>query len=456
MAYSPHLDDDIKSMLNVIGAEKLSDLFDEIPESIKCDGIPVIDNGNNEYSVKREFKSIAKQDTPQLNFIGAGAYQHFIPSAVWTLAVRGEFSTAYTPYQPEASQGSLQIIYEYQTMITSLTGMDVSNASMYEGASAFAESVLMAIRSNKKAKSNKVLIAGCINPNYLKVLTTIAGNQQVTYDQIDFLDSSISIEDKLSKHQLEKYAAVVIMQPNFLGQLEDVDTITNWAHGIGALMIAIVNPTSLALLKSPGEWGNNGADIVCGEGQPLGIPLAGGGPYYGFMACKSAFMRQIPGRIVGLTTDSNGRACFCLTLQAREQHIRRSKATSNICTNQGLMVTASTIYMSLLGHDGLKAVAQTCHENTVKLARLLESIKGIEVEFKNNYFHELVIKLPCKADYLIHKLAEKDIQLGFDLSVLGEEWENKVLVCSTEVHTDDDHKALVQALVAAIEECKTC
>ncbi len=456
MAYSPHLDDDIKSMLNVIGVEKVADLFDEIPESIRCAGIPVIDNGKNEYSVKREFKAIAKKDTPQLNFIGAGAYQHFIPSAVWALAVRGEFSTAYTPYQPEASQGSLQIIYEYQTMITSLTGMDVSNASMYEGASAFAESVLMAIRSNKKAKSNKVLIAGCINPNYLKVLSAIAGNQGVSYDQIDFKNTNASITEQLSKHANEKYAAVVIMQPNFLGQIEDVDVITDWAHEHAALMIAIVNPISLALLTPPGEWGKEGADIACGEGQPMGIPLAGGGPYYGFMACKTALMRQIPGRIVGKTTDANGRDCFCLTLQAREQHIRRSKATSNICTNQGLMVTASTIYMSLLGHDGLKAVAQCCHENTNSLAIELAKLEDVSIEFDNNYFHEIVVNLPCKASHVINKLASHQIQLGYDLSVFGEDWAHKVLVCSTEVHTKDDHNALVQAVNSVIKECVTC
>ncbi|MFT6834502.1 MAG: glycine dehydrogenase subunit 1 [Francisellaceae bacterium] len=456
MAYTPHSDSDIKSMLEVIGVDNIDQLFDEIPKKIKCDGIPSIDNGHNEFSVKKEFKLISKRDPVQLNFIGAGAYQHYIPSAVWALAARGEFSTAYTPYQAEASQGSLQIIYEYQTMIASLTGMDVSNASMYEGASAFAESVLMAIRANKKSKSKKVLIAGCVAPNYLKVLTTITTNQGVTFDQIDFKDNSLSIEEHLAKYANESYAAVAVMQPNFLGQLVDVDTIANWAHERNYLVIGIVNPIALFLIKPPGSWGDDGADIVCGEGQPLGIPLAGGGPYFGFMACKTALTRQIPGRIVGKTTDAKGVDCYCLTLQAREQHIRRSKATSNICTNQGLMVTASTIFMSMMGNDGLESVANCCHENIISLAEKLVKIQDISLEFDNNYFHEIVVNLPCTAQYVIEKLSLKNIQVGYDLSVFGEDWSNKILICSTEVHDDSDHDLLVEALKFVIEECASC
>jgi glycine dehydrogenase subunit 1 len=308
-----------------------------------------------------------------LNFIGAGAYEHHIPAAVWQIATRGEFYSAYTPYQAEASQGTLQLLYEYQSMMASLTGLDATNASLYDGASALAEAVLMAVRLHKS--SRRVLIPAGVNPAYRRVVASIVSNQRIELVEVPYCatDGRVSIEtlESLGKADI---AALVVAQPNFFGVLEAVDALTDWAHARGALTIACVNPTALALLKSPGKWGSHGADIAVGEGQPLGVPLANGGPYFGFMACKQALVRQMPGRIVGATVDVEGRRGYTLTLQAREQHIRRSKATSNICTNQGLAVTAATIYLAMLGAQGLKNVAAQSHAS---IRLLLEKVTRI-------------------------------------------------------------------------------
>ena len=358
MPFIPHTDSDIRDMLAAIGAGDIEDLFDEIPASLrigKLDGVP---EGMTEQQISRLMADRAEQDGRPLCFMGAGAYDHHIPAAVWEIATRGEFYSAYTPYQAEASQGTLQLLYEYQSMMTALTGMDVSNASLYDGASALAEAVLMAVRANRKSKSRKVLIPRNLHPSYRKVTQAIVSNQDIELIELPF-DKEGGHTDPAS---LEAYAgqditALVIPQPNFFGVLEEVDALTDWAHNNGTLAIAVVNPLALALLAPPGEWGEKGADICCGEGQPLGAPLASGGPYFGFMCCTQALVRQMPGRIVGRTRDLDGKEGYTLTLQAREQHIRRSKATSNICTNQGLMVTAATIHMALLGSEGLERVA---------------------------------------------------------------------------------------------------
>jgi glycine dehydrogenase subunit 1 len=337
-------------------------LFDEIPADLLIESLDGVPEALNEMQIVRLMRDRAAKDGAPLCFIGAGAYEHHIPTAVWDIATRGEYYSAYTPYQAEASQGTLQTIYEYQTMISELTGLDVSNASLYDGASALAEAALMAVRSNRKNKSGRVLLAPGVNPTYEKVATAIAGSQNIRFERLAMDSKNGNTVDELDSS--EPPVALVIQQPSFFGTLEDVDRLTDWAHQMGTLVIAIVNPTSLALLKAPGHWGEGGADIAIGEGQPLGVPLSSGGPYFGFMTCKQKEVRQMPGRIDGRTTDLNGDYGFTLTLQAREQHIRRSKATSNICTNQGLMVTAATIYMSLLGYDGLRQVAQASHHNT--------------------------------------------------------------------------------------------
>jgi glycine dehydrogenase subunit 1 len=388
----------------------------------------------------------AAQDRGALCFIGAGAYEHHIPAVVWDITTRGEFYSAYTPYQAEASQGTLQTIYEYQTMMTSLTGMDISNASLYDGASSLAEAALMSVRANRKSKSRRVLLAAGVNCQYQKVATAIAGSQGLTFERLP-LDIETGSSDLGSlDSDNEAPVAVVIQLPSFLGTYEQVDKLTDWAHENGALVIAIINPTTLAVLRSPGDWGELGADIVCGEGQPLGIPLSSGGPYFGIMACKEKIVRQMPGRIVGRTTDLDGKPGFTLTLQAREQHIRRSKSTSNICTNQGLMVTASTIYMSLLGPEGLSRVALTSQQQTAKLVDLLVGIDGVEAAFSAPHFHEAVVRLDRPVGPVLNALAERGVLGGYDLSGDFPELGNALLVCATETKIDEDLEAYASAL----------
>ncbi|MDF1782201.1 MAG: aminomethyl-transferring glycine dehydrogenase subunit GcvPA [Alcanivoracaceae bacterium] len=446
MPYIPHTPDDVKAMLDTIGANSIEDLFDEIPAHLKAGELEKLPEGLSEMEATALMAARAKQDEGALCFIGAGAYEHHIPAAVWEIATRGEFYTAYTPYQAEASQGTLQVIYEYQTMIARLTGMDVSNASVYDGASGLSEAVLMSLRANRKSKSHRVLMPKAVNPLYRSANKAIVRNQGVEAVEVEF-DAATGTTplSALAQYEGEDFAALVIAQPNFFGSLEDVDALTDWAHANGMLVIAVVNPTSLALLTPPGEWGEQGADIVVGEGQPLGIPLSSGGPYFGFMCCKQGIVRQMPGRIIGRTVDLEGKPGFTLTLQAREQHIRRSKATSNICTNQGLAMTAATIYMSLVGPEGLSSIAGHCHANTMALAEKLTSIAGVKRLFSAPSFHEVVIETPKAADDVLAALAKKDILGGVSLSKhYG--FTNAILLCVTETKTTEDLDAYVAAL----------
>ena len=446
MPFIPHTEKDTEEMLKAIGAPDLDALFDEIPADLLIDSLDGVPQALNEMQIVRLMRDRAAKDGAPLCFIGAGAYEHHIPTAVWDIATRGEYYSAYTPYQAEASQGTLQTIYEYQTMITELTGLDVSNASLYDGASALAEAALMAVRSNRKNKTGRVLLAPGVNPTYEKVATAIAGSQNIRFERLAMDGKTGNTADQLDNS--EPPVALVIQQPSFFGTLEDVDRLTDWAHQMGTLVIAIVNPTSLALLKAPGHWGEAGADIAIGEGQPLGVPLSSGGPYFGFMTCKQKEVRQMPGRIVGRTTDLNGDYGFTLTLQAREQHIRRSKATSNICTNQGLMVTAATIYMSLLGYEGLRQVAQASYQNTAYLIRGLTAIDGIERLFDSPHFHEVALKLDRPVAPVLEELASKDILGGLDLSATSPELGDALLVCATETKTESD----LDVFIAAAEE----
>jgi len=455
MPFIPHNEDDIRAMLDAIGVEAIDDLFDEIPQSLRISELEHVPTGMSEMEIQRLMHQRAAQDHGALCFIGAGAYEHHIPAAVWEITTRGEFYSAYTPYQAEASQGTLQLIYEYQSMMSSLTGLDVSNASLYDGASAMAEAALMAVRANRKSHSARILVAGTVNPVYSKVARTVAGNQGLSFEPIP-MDAATGQMDReaLARFDGEDITAVVIQQPNFLGNLEQVDELVDWAHARDALAIAVVNPLSLALLKPPGEWGADGADIACGEGQPLGVPLSSGGPYFGFMTCKIGFVRQMPGRIVGRTVDVEGRRGFTLTLQAREQHIRRSKATSNICTNQGLMVTAATIYMSLLGSDGLERVAAASVANTKELVRRLSEIRGVRPLFKGARFHEAVLTLDRPVAPVLASLAERDLLGGYDLSADFPELGNALLVCATETKLEQDIDAYARALGEIMREAQ--
>jgi glycine dehydrogenase subunit 1 len=443
MPFIPHTDDDVRTMLAAIGVDSIDALFDEIPADLRARGLPTIPKGMGEMAVGRLLQQRAAADGQPLCFIGAGAYEHHIPAAVWELVTRGEFYSAYTPYQAEASQGTLQLVYEFQTMIAGLSAMDVANASLYDGASALAEAVLMAIRANRKSKSRRILMPATVHPDYRRVVDTIVRNQGITLELVDY-DKASGATDMAALEQYagQDFAALVVPQPNFFGVLEEVDLLTDWAHANNMLVIGLVNPVALALLTPPGEWGaneeNQGADIACGEGQPLGAPLASGGPYFGFMACKQEMVRQMPGRIVGRTVDLDGKPGFTLTLQAREQHIRRSKATSNICTNQGLLAAAATIYMALLGPVGLRNVAATSHANSCKLRARLTAIDGVEAVFSGHTFHEVVLRLNQEAGRVLRALAAQDILGGYHLGEEYPELENCLLICATETKSAQD------------------
>ena len=446
MPFIPHTDREVSEMLDAIGAKSIDDLFDEIPESLKISLTDAVPGQLNERDISRIMVERAADDGTPLCFIGAGAYDHHIPAAVWELTTRGEFYTAYTPYQAEASQGTLQLLYEYQTMMASLNAMDVSNASLYDGASALAEAVLMAVRANRKIKTKRILIPTTVHPNYRKTVKAVVGGQQIEIVEIGF-DLSSGTLDKAQLDSVEgEFAAVVIQQPNFFGQLEDVDALVNWAHERNSLAIAVVNPLLSTVIKPAGEWGESGADIAIGEGQPLGIPLSSGGPYYGFICTKQAYVRQMPGRIIGRTVDMDGKEGFSLTLQAREQHIRRSKATSNICTNQGLMVTATTIYMSIMGAEGLKRTAAESYQNAHGLCEQMDAVNGVQTKFKGQYFHENVIELKAPVESVLNAMATQNISAGYALGQDYPELENCLLVCSTEKHSKQDITTYVSNL----------
>ncbi|APZ41898.1 aminomethyl-transferring glycine dehydrogenase subunit GcvPA [Acidihalobacter ferrooxydans] len=449
MPFIPHTQDEIDAMLAVIGAPDIESLFDDIPAALRSGPLKTVPDALSEMQVGRLMQSRAAPDAGALNFIGAGAYEHHIPAAVWDIATRGEFYSAYTPYQAEASQGTLQLIYEFQTMLTGLTGLEVSNASLYDGASALAEAVLMAVRLNRKSRSRRVLVPASVHPAYRATAHAIVHAQGIELIELP-IDPAVGRVDPaaLAAYDAEDITALVVPQPNFYGVLEEVDALTDWAAAHNALLIAVVNPLTLAVLTPPGEWGAAGADIAVGDGQPLGAPLSSGGPYYGFMCTRMAHVRQMPGRLVGRSIDADGKPGFVLTLQAREQHIRRSKATSNICTNQGLVVTASTIHMAILGPDGLARVAAASYANTHALAEKLRPL-GVEPVFAGDYFHEVALRLPvANAAPVLERMAAEGVLGGYELGRIG--WPDAVLVCATETKTEEDLQRYVDTLARAL------
>jgi glycine dehydrogenase subunit 1 len=449
MPFIPHTDEDVRAMLASIGAGDLEELFDEIPASLRDARLTAVPAGANEQQITRLMRARAEQDGRWLNFIGAGAYEHHIPAAVWQIVTRGEFYSAYTPYQAEASQGTLQVLYEYQSMMSSLTALDATNASLYDGASALAEAILMAVRLHKS--SRRVLVPATVHPSYRKVARTIVANQQIELVELPYCtEQGVTLLESLARFAGQECAALVVPQPNFFGCLEQVHELTDWAHAQGALAIGLINPVGAALLAPPGKWGKEGADIAVGDGQPLGLPLANGGPYFGFMSCKLAHVRQMPGRIVGRTVDIDGKPGFTLTLQAREQHIRRSKATSNICTNQGLAVTAAAVHMALLGPAGLRSVALACHANLHELLERIRRATGREPRFKAAAFHESVVALEGDVARVLGTLHARGILGGFDLSADYPELAGSLLVCATETKTPEDLDAFAAALSDAL------
>jgi len=463
MPFVPHTEADVDAMLAQIGAPSIDALFDEIPEHLAAGKLEHVPEGMSELAMLQLMQSRADQDAGLTCFIGAGSYDHHIPAAVWDLTSRGEFMTAYTPYQAEASQGTLQLIYEYQSMMAALTSMDVSNASVYDGASGLAEAVLMAMRANRKNKSNTVVIADSVHPNYVGATRNIVHNQGVRVARLSLgatgtVDVAACMQ--AGSEADEAPAAIVVQQPNFFGGIEEVDALTDWAHAQGTLVIAVVNPMSLAILKPPGEWGEAGADIVCGDGQPFGVPMASGGPSFGFICCRDKHVRQMPGRIIGRTEDLDGKTGFALTLQAREQHIRRGKATSNICTNQGLLVTAGTIYLSLMGPQGLADTARACHANMRSLQAGLLDIPGVTALFAGPTFHEFTVKLPISAHQAIQGMQARGVLAGLALTdfshelldTLGHDAQHALLVAVTEKRTPAEIGHYVNAMREVIDE----
>lgn len=438
--YISNTDQDRQAMLAAIGASNIADLFEVVPGEIRFPSVE-LPQPLSEAELLRELNRLARHDANAQThsiFLGAGAYNHFVPSAVDALLRRAEFYTAYTPYQPEIAQGTLQAIFEYQTLISALTGMDAANASHYDGATAVAEAAVMALNSTRNKRT--IVVAPTVHPQYRQVLRTYL--QGLGVKIVGDEDPSASLEDVLA--QVDASAAALIVQtPDFLGQIHDLKPIAERVHAAGGLLITAVDPVALGLFQAPGTAG---ADIVTAEGQPLGIPLGFGGPYLGIFACKEQYIRRMPGRLAGATTDLDGQVGYVLTLQTREQHIRREKATSNICTNQGLMMLASTIHMCLLGKHGLRHVARLCYHRAHYAASEIAKLQGFEILTPAPFFKEFAVRAPRPVAEINRALAERGIIGGYDLSAEYPHLGDAMLLCVTELNSKSDIDALVSAL----------
>ncbi|MCG2726814.1 MAG: aminomethyl-transferring glycine dehydrogenase subunit GcvPA [Elusimicrobia bacterium] len=428
-------------MLKEIGVSSFEELLKKIPPKFLNSDFKIREKSLTEIEAHRKFSELAAKNQKVLNFVGAGAYDRYTPSAVKHLTERGEFLTAYTPYQAEASQGILQTIYEYQSQICALFEMDVSNASLYDGASALGEAARACARIISR---KKILYPKSLNPHYLITMKTYFGNSwEYEFEPIEHSNGKMDIASL--KNKLDENTACVIAQsPNFFGILEDMPEISELAHAKGALFIAVTDPMSLAIINPPGSYD---ADFAVAEGQSLGLPLNYGGPYLGIFTCKKTHIRQMPGRLVSITTDTDGKRGFVLTLQAREQHIRRDKAASNICSNEALCALMATIYMTLLGPEGMKEAAESNAFNARYALKKLSAINGISRRFNGSFFNEFVIDLPKEPDELRKKiLKENNIDIGLPLKKFYPAMGNSLLVCATETKTKDDMDRLAAAL----------
>jgi glycine dehydrogenase subunit 1 len=440
MSYVPHTDAERQQMLNAIGATTIEDLFDAVPASHR---FPEIDLPGplSEMEIAAEMTALAESNESGQDFAlfrGAGAYHHFIPSAVNHILLRGEYYTAYTPYQPEMSQGTLQVVYEYQSMMCALLGMEVANASHYDGGTSLAEAVTMAYEVKRK-KRHKVILSHAIHPQYREIVRTYHQGGDIKFvgdrgkadiaDLIDMLD-----EDTMM---------LAVSYPNFFGQIDDLKHLVQAVHDAGALLVMVVNPMALGMFKSPGQLG---ADIVVGEGQPLGVPLSYGGPYLGFFATQEKYVRKIAGRIVGETVDADGTRAFTMTLRPREQDIRREKATSNICTNQGLMSVATAAYLSLMGKTGMKQVAHLNYHKAHYAARQISNLSGYSLDTSKPFFNEFVVQCPVPVKQVNAHLIEQGIVGGYDLGADYDHLEGHMLLAVTEMNSREEIDLLVSAL----------
>lgn len=436
MPYLYHTRDDRRQMLEALGIASEDALFEAIPEKYRVAGDLPVGAGKSEYETIREFSNIAKKNNPagdMVSFLGGGIYDHIVPSVVGHVTGRSEFYTAYTPYQPEVSQGTLQAIFEYQTSISRITGLPVANASMYDGATAFAEAALMATKIKRR---RKLLYAQSVHPRYLEVLRTYTNGRDFVLEPIAVTASGAVDQDALVSALNEEIAAVLLQSPNYFGVLECPWEYRDSISAAGALLVTVVDPISLSLVQPPGAYD---ADIAVGEGQGLGNNMNFGGPLLGFMACKKEYVRNLPGRLVSETVDIDGKRAFVLTLQTREQHIRREKATSNICTNQGLVALRATVYLSLLGESGFYELGKICHGKAAALSRMISEIDGFRLKYDGPFFKEFVVSCPVPADEIVDKARERGVLAGIPLGkYFGDEYRNDLLVAVTEKRTDDD------------------
>ena len=436
--YIPNTELDQAEMLRIIGVDSVNDLFLDIPEEFRNPALN-LSEPLSELEIQKELSGLASKNRALISgpsFLGAGSYHHFIPSIVKSLITRGEFLTAYTPYQPEVSQGTLQVIYEFQTLIANLYDMEVANAGMYDGATSLAEGVLMACRVTQR---EHVVVVDTISPDYLQVIKT--------YCQAQGIDLTLSSVGQLDI--TDETACLVSQYPNFYGYLEDLSYFSGLAHQKGALLVVSADPMAMGMLKPPGTYD---ADIVTGEGQPLGIPTSFGGPYLGLFTTKQQYIRQMPSRLVGRTLDDQGRTGFVLTLQTREQHIRRERATSNICTNEALYALASTVYLSAMGKNGLRQISELCYHKAHYAASKIAELPGYEIPLEGAFFQEFVVKCPVSPEDINRRLLQDNILGGLDLTseatgnIDNQPFNNAMLLCITEMNSREDIDSLVSVL----------
>lgn len=443
MPYFPNTESDRRAMLEAIGAASVDELFAMIPAELRMNRGLCVPPGLGELELTAHVNELAGRNTSageSACFLGGGSYDHFIPAVVDMVAARSEFYTAYTPYQAEASQGSLQAFFEYQTLIAQLTGMDVSNASMYDGGSAAAEAVLMAMHATGR---NRIVTAASVHPEYRQILATYLAGQDVEIVTLGTPDGAISPSELAAAVNAET-ACVLVQHPNFFGCLEEVEQLAEIAHRNGALFVVSVDPISLGILKRPGDYG---ADIVVAEGQSLGNPMAFGGPYLGIMACREQFLRRMPGRLIGETVDRRGTRCWVLTLQTREQHIRREKATSNICSNEGLLALRSTVYLTLMGPTGMRQVAELCLQKSRYAADQLSAVPSLSLAFGRPTFKEFVVRVKGQT---VNSLVERALKEGIFAGVPLAPWYPELSDCLLVAVTEKRTKAEIERLAAIL------
>lgn len=432
MTFNPHTPEDRAAMLATVGVDSMDAIFEGVPTAVRYPDLD-LPRMLTEMEAAARLQQLADRNiipSAEHIFLGAGSYQHYVPATVGQVLSRGEFYTAYTPYQPEVSQGTLQVIYEFQSMVADLLGTEVANASMYDGATALAEGALMTVAATRK--KSRILVAKTVHPSYRQVMHTYIDESGVEIVEVKTADPFVATADDFRPHMGDDLASIVVSYPNFYGAIEDVQAISDLAHESGALMVVSTSPVPLSLLTPPGALG---ADVVSAEGQSLGVAQSYGGPYVGLLGSTKALVRQMPGRIAGITKDAEGKRGYVLTLQTREQHIRREKATSNICTNQGLMATAATTYMASVGPEGFREVGKRSWDNAHYLADQLTSLRGIELAYANPYFHEFAVKIPGSGATFVETLVEKGYLAGVNLGRFDDSLDQYVMLCCTELNS---------------------